>query len=180
MDLETLKDVYYKRSQIIKYIKELDNGIYDLNIEEFLYAISFLTPQSFGSKLQKFIQKRLSLTTIKPSLDMGDAVDSDGFYCEIKCSLINDTNKTINIVQIRPWHNIKYYFIGVFDVIDGCVTIFKLTKQQMIDECVRLKATSAHMTKKSIENNKNVELRLGIPINSDVYQQWVDLYRYNV
>jgi hypothetical protein len=115
-------------------------------------------------------------------MDKGD-VEINGEFFEIKSSTINDTNRHINLVQLRPWQKINGYIINVIDMDNGMFNGFhtlKLSKEQMLEECSTLNATAAHGIKEVADGNALTELRLSVKYNSDTYNEWVEKYKIDV
>ncbi len=159
--------------QVMKYIKEKSKNnpefVFDKELSFFLKVMKFLTPQSYGSRVQNKLIESLNFTKVEAKLDKGDYKDGFGQHYEVKISLITETNEALNMVQIRPWQKIYGYICIAIDLrdIDPKIYTFKLTKKEMEKECIAMNASSAHGTKKAIEDNKNVELRLGLTINDE-------------
>ena len=72
----------------------------------------YLTPQSYGKLLEKWIKKNFGLGDPLDSLS-GDATSSVGGAIEIKATMEKGDGK-VNFVQIRPHHNIEYYILTVY------------------------------------------------------------------
>jgi len=180
--LEKIREAIYTQS-LVRSITSKDNDAgMDLPIEDFILVMQMLTPQSYGSRLEKRLIKQLGFNRIKSDKNMGDCEDSFGDQWEIKSSIINISNDCLNMVQIRPWQDIKGYIVVVFDTrIDPIdIQVYRLDKNQMDKECDLCSANSAHGTKNANKNNKNVELRFSIKIDkSDIaFQRWQQ-YRSN-
>lgn len=168
----------------MKYIKEQSKGnpefAFDEDLSFFLKIMKFLTPQSYGSRVQNKLIESLNFKKVDPKLDKGDYKDKFGHHYEVKISLITETNDALNMVQLRPWQDIKGYICIALDLRDVNPNIytFMLDKKQMQEECNLMKATAAHGTKNAIENNDNVELRLGLIISekNEHFLRWKQNY----
>jgi hypothetical protein len=148
------------------------------NFDDFVTKLLFLTPQSYGARLQAYLIKRFGL---KPatSKDSGDFVDQFNQPHELKASLITPTNDNLNLVQIRPWQDVDYYCVAI-DTRSAPYKeyVFVLNKEQMLEETFTLRATAAHGTKTANENNNKIELRMSVPIadNDPTFERWKKLY----
>lgn len=169
--------------EIMRYFKESSDGKpefgYDLSLNFFLKIMKFLTPQSYGSRIQNKLIKSLGFSKVDQRLDKGDYKDQFGHHYEVKISLITETNNSLNMVQIRPWQEIKGYICIAIDLReDPKIYTFKLNKEEMKAECELMKASSAHGTKNAVKNNENIELRMGLKIdlkNKD-FLRWKEKY----
>lgn len=147
--------------------------------EEFILAMSLKTPQSYGAAIQNRIIKELNGYKIPASQEKGDCV-IDSYYHEIKSSILTHTNDTMNLVQIRPWQNIKGYYCFAFDIrkykkFD--IYQFFLTHEQMIEE-INLIGALSHGTKRTAQNNKHNEQSVRIKILQDdiIFKSWKKKY----
>ena len=170
--------------EIMKYIKEQSKGNPEFGFDEdlsfFLKTMKFLTPQSYGSRVQNKLIESLNFTKVDQKLDRGDYRDQFGDHYEVKISLITETNNALNMVQLRPWQDIKGYICIAIDLrgIEPEIYTFKLDKDQMMNECEKMNASSAHGTKNAVEKNENVELRLGLIVNekNKHFIRWKETY----
>jgi hypothetical protein len=174
--LKRIKDALRVQSEVRGLILEYKNIGSNLSIRDFIMVMQMLTPQSYGCRVQDRVIKQLGFKHIGSKKDSGDCEDSFGDRWEIKCSIINTSNDCLNLVQIRPWQDIKGYIVVVFDTrIDPTeIQVYRLDINQMKKECELCNASSAHGTKKANVNNINVELRFSIKINKEDYnfQRW--------
>jgi hypothetical protein len=133
-----------------------------------------LTPQSYGSKIEKRVRNKNGMTKVKSTLGKGDGIDSDGNYKEIKSS-ISDCN-CFNVVQIRPYQDFYSYLLFFFNITeDGNVEkyMFEVPK----NELMMLKGINgAHGTKDSNSGNKNIEYRLTINIGDENWNLLINKY----
>lgn len=146
----------------------------------FLKHMSFLSSQSYGPRIQNRICKELLWAKIHASEDKGDAFSLEQGHCEIKVSFITQTNDCLNLVQIRLWQNVGY--LGAwFDVVNKTYSVYILTHEQMVKE-TEIMASSAHGTKKTNIDNKNIELRLSLEVDpADVhFKRWESTYKSTV
>lgn len=159
-------------------IRENKNFGFKYKIEDFLLFMNFVSPQIYGTRIQNYIINALELNKINSNLDRGDYFDKYGKYGEIKSTLnnYNDEKSNLHLVQIRLYQNIDEYLIfygNVKNLNNIKFDIFKLSKEQMIEEKEKLKMSSAHMVK-NIENKK--EYRTSIKTNSESYKRWKEKY----
>lgn len=183
----------YARHQALKKQIMSQKKDEDLNLppSTFFVSMAYLTPQSYGAKIQKYVANRLGMAPVHVQKDQGDWTDSENRFFELKSSLLTDTNAAMNLVQIRKWQNLDGYFALAVDLRDikpedenwnkfsERVHVFYLTKEQMLYECDILKAPNAHGTKEATSANANVELRLSINVSETdpIFNRWCDNYK---
>jgi hypothetical protein len=153
---------------------------FDFPFDIFMYSMSLLTPQAYGSRLESYIIEKFNLDRVSSKDGLGDFKDSLCQNYELKISLITVTNNCLNMVQIRPWQNISGYLMIAVDlrVVPVKLYAFQLSKQQLIEELKLLNASSAHGTKKANIDNRNIELRISVKIeDEDIhFKRWIDNY----
>ena len=120
---------------------------------------------------KKYFIKKYDCERVSKDEDRGD-FKKNGRYYEYKSSGYNQNN-SVNIVQIRPWQDCDYIIQSISD--DGATT-FVLTHAEMMLETRKLKAASAHGTKKALEDNKNKELRITLKKDSADWNRWINDY----
>jgi hypothetical protein len=158
---------------------------FDLNEKDFCKGMILLNPQSYGFRLQNYIQKTLGFAKIPSKDGCGDIrprklyKESKNF--EVKVSLLTRTNETLNIVQIRLFHNVQYYLCVAYDMRDISnfkKYIFLLTHKEMDKECEKMNASGAHGTKTLNIENKHIELRLSLKClpNNIHFKRWLEKY----
>lgn len=155
---------------------------YELENPEFISTLALLTSQRSSRILEKKILERLKCLQANIFENIGDGFNDENLNYEIKCSNITPSNRMINIVQIREWHDIDYYIIMVnYFENDGKfkeTLFFELSASEMKEELNLIKSSSAHGTPKSNKHNQNVEKRFSITIddNNEHYNRWLDSY----
>lgn len=94
----------------------------------FVRRMRLLTPQSYGTRFQKYLEHFHAWSPIDQQLDAGDATTENG-AAEIKVSLITASNDQANFVQIRPHQGVGYSLF----VVDAAYKVwrFDLTAEQM-------------------------------------------------
>jgi hypothetical protein len=176
-------EMLLQTNSFIKIRQWIKENLEDLNKENwstFIQSMAYLHPQAYGPYIQKKLIEDLNLTKIKSSDDKGDFLDQFGDHYELKVSLITDCFQKINLVQIRPWQKTNYYFIAfVLNEKGVHAYCFKLSHQEMKNEIELTNMGAAHGTKNAIIENKNIELRISIPIdvNNDIFCRWFENYR---
>ncbi len=150
----------------------------DLTIEEqviseqdFYKISSVLSTQSRSPLWEKYFIKKHGCERVNKNEDRGD-FKKNGMYYEYKSSGYNQNN-SVNMIQIRLWQDCDYIIQSISD--DGAIT-FVLTRAEMELEIKKLKAASAHGTKKALEFNKNKELRMSLKRNSADWDRWINNY----
>jgi len=172
---------YTNLQNLKKQIDENKKWGFDLDEKDFIKGMSLINPQAYGTRIENFIRQKLGYTKISAKNERGDicsAIDYNDI--EVKISLITVVNSTLNMVQIRLFHNVDYYLCIAYDCRDMSnfkKYIFILTHDQMKEECKN--ANAAHGTVSINQLNENVELRKSIECvrgNSD-FERWCKLYR---
>jgi hypothetical protein len=160
--LKTLREVKLNSSKDLRY------G-FDLNWEDFIKIMQFLSPKSFGTRIQNRIIELNEFTKVNPSDDNGDFSISGKSY-EFKTSILTTSNKLANFVGIRPYQGeIDGYILIVIDTnsVPYKTLQFKLFKDQMKEELEIMKANPSNGTKQSNLLNKNISYRFSIDVISD-------------
>ena len=143
-----------------------------LSEPNFYLYVQFLSAQSAAPLCEEYFRQKNRFKKRK-NIDLGDFQDTYGNHYEYKCSLVNQKN-CLNVVQIRKWQDIAGYYIQ--KVTEEEVYTFQLSRDHMSQECVLLKATSAHGSKKTNKDNKHIELRFTMKVGSDDWYRWCDTY----
>ena len=171
-----ISELLNRREEISKDIK----WGFDLPEKEFIKGMICLNPQSYGARIEKYIKDILEFDKVAAKENKGDLVDPirDEYY-EVKISLLTKSNPSLNLVQIRLWQNNDFYLCVAYDLRDVSnykKYIFLLTHDEMEEECKR--ASAAHGTSASNNNNENVELRLSIVCDEDddTFNTWKEKY----
>ena len=121
----------------------------------FYNITSALSPQSRSPLWEKYFIQKYDCRSVNHNEDRGD-LEKDGRYYEYKASGFNRDN-ALHIVQIKFWQNCDYIVQSISSY--GIIT-FILTHDQMIQEAIRCKTTSAHGTRSVTTLNKRNELRM--------------------
>jgi len=160
--LKALREVKLNSTQDLRY------G-FDLNWEDFIKVMQFLSPKSFGTRIQNRIIEKNNFTKVNPSDDNGDFSISGKFF-EFKTSILTTSNKLANFVGIRPYQEkIDGYMLIVIDTNSAPYKTFQfqLSKGQMKEELDLMKANPSNGTKQSNQLNKNISYRFSIDLISD-------------
>ena len=144
----------------------------EISEQDFYKISSVLSPQSRSPLWEKYFIKKHDCEKVNKNEDRGD-FKKNGTYYEYKCSGYNQDDKSVNIVQIRPWQECDYIIQRISD--DAAIT-FVLTHTEMMSEVEKIKASSAHGTPKALKDNKNKELRMTVKIGSEHWNRWINKY----
>ena len=180
MDLQLQLKEFIKQQNLIRLEAHNNKELgFDWNLEDFINLMRSLPPQNYGTRIQNRIIKKLNFKKVSQKEDLGDCLDNFGDNYEIKTSIIDGVNNSLNVLKIRPWAKVNYYIIA-FDCRDTfkCY-FFRLSKNEMIKELELLKATASNNISSINEENKNVDLRFSIDINSDNFKRWINTYYSN-
>jgi hypothetical protein len=173
-----------KALQILREIKE--NSSIDLRYgfeddwNTFIRKMQFLSPKSFGTRIQNRIIEKNDFIKSNASLDLGD-FEKNGRYFEFKTTLLTPSNRGANFVNIRPYQKIDgYYCLVVNTNVSPYQTFqFYLTKKQMETELKVLKANASNGTTISNQDNKNISYRftVDISLNNENAFRWLNEYK---
>ena len=144
-------------------------------------ALRLLNPQSYGAQFEKRIIAAYGWKKNKSQERIGDAqyiLDGKIINSEIKVSVINEADRTANIVQIRPDHLMDCY--DVFIIGDnGEVERFRLQKKDMENELNLTGWRLAHGTKGNKDGDAdNAEYRIDFKASPEnpIYNRWKKQY----
>lgn len=160
--------------------------------EAAIVSAYYLTPQSYGKLLEKWIKKDFALGDPLDSLS-GDATSSTGAPIEIKATMEKGDGK-VNFVQIRPHHNIEYYILTVYSFTQDRVHWLLVPSKDLYSFLPEFGGYAHGTVKKngkitttSIETNKDQEceyaLRPSLFTNNEAnptksYRLWLKLQKY--
>ncbi len=172
--------------QILREIKEESSkdSKYGFNDDwsTFIKKMQFLSPKSFGTRIQNRIIEQNNFEKVNASDDKGD-FERDGKYFEFKTTILTLSNKGANFVNIRPYQNIDGYYCLVVNTIVSPyeTTQFYLSKEQMDRELNLIKANASNGTFESNKENKNVSFRFTIDFSTqnEIAARWVSQYLIN-
>lgn len=158
--LKTLREVKLKSSEDPKY------G-FDLKWDDFINIMQFLSPKSFGTRIQNRIIEKNMFVKENPSLDKGD-FQITGKHFEFKTTILTTSNRLANFVSIRPYQDIEGYILLVIDTNSTPYKTFQfqLSKDQMKKELELLKANPSNGTKQSNLRNQNISFRFSIDLDT--------------
>ena len=138
-------------------------------------AVQHLAAQSYGATLEKMYLTKLGLTKVSSSAERGDFVNpATNHYSEFKVTAADElTGRAVNVVQIRPHHDIHDYHIVIVDKNTGDSELFVLTKEQMKQEVLLTGSSLAHGSKKTNTYlNKEYAIRFQAVAGDVVYDRW--------
>lgn len=172
--------------EILREIK-LDSNLdarygFDDDWVTFMKKMQFLSPKSFGTRIQNRIIEKNNFDKVNPSYDKGD-FSYEGNFFEFKTSILTTSNKGANFVNIRPYQNIDGYFCLVINTnqLPYETHQFYLSKFQMKEELILMKANASNGTIISNKENKNITYRftLDFSTQNDNLRRWFDNYSIN-
>lgn len=144
-----------------------------LNLYEVLHF--YITPQSYGSKIENYKLKQYNLGKISSKKDKGDCVTKNGLFGEIKASFSSNKNE-FRFVQIRPHQNCDFYlFIAINPEEDYKEYQFFIKNDEMKDVLKKMKATSCHGVNKK---DNPEELSFTLKFNSANWKYFINNYLY--
>lgn len=172
--LDNIDEIRKLRDSVVS----IRNELIDLTLEQVIserdfYRISsVLSTQSRSPLWENYFIKKHDCERVSKNEDRGD-LKKNGRYYEYKSSGYNQAN-AVSIMQIRPWQDCDYIIQSIFD--DGATT-FVLTRTEMKFEMEKLKAGSAHGSKKALVDNVNKELMMSLKRDSADWDRWISNYR---
>lgn len=188
---EYIEDLFKQVQEFRTLSVNNEDFAFNYPLKTFIYAMGLLTPQSYGSRIERYMINRYSFERISSTKGLGDFKDILCQYYELKVSLITATNKDLNMVQLRPYQSgVGMYLMIAIDVRgilnkqqdDIKIYAFLLTKAQLEEEMKteNLHATSAHKHKSAIQDGENVEYRMSLKIKEGDkhFDRWMNKY-YN-
>lgn len=144
--------------------------------EVIAYCYLMIHPQSYGSKFQERFRREYKFTKVAAKQKSGDMTKNNK-NTEYKVSIFDNKNPIINIVQIRPQHNVDNYIVQVVDArnIEKCslYTTWLLSKEQMKQECDLHGNHAAHGEKGSAD-----ELRIDLEFESAEFNKFQKEYLF--
>ena len=172
--------------QILREIKEESSkdSKYGFNDDwnTFIKKMQFLSPKSFGTRIQNRIIEKNSFEKVNASDDKGDFKKDDKYF-EFKTTILTPSNTGANFVNIRPYQKIDgYYCLVVNTNILPYETIqFYLDKEHMDKELWLLKANASNGTIASNIENRNISFRFTIDFSTENESaiRWMDKYKIN-
>lgn len=121
-----------------------------------------LKPCSYGVRIQQKITTDLSLTTIRPQLNIGDVLIGKT-TCEVKTSFL-DRKNSYHLTHLRMWQKFKYYLFCLIDCENNFTPEFYLIDKYVLN---KIRLTPMNGTKESNSDNTNIELRCTIKKDSN-------------
>lgn len=178
-DTKELKDIVNNILPTPECIAALNNcnDIRDLRFDIYCRLLMILSPQKRTSLIEKRLRLHFGWVTVNASKELGDYIDNQNKYFELKTSCPNSSDK-IMVRQVRLWQNVDYYlvlYIDCFNLLES--QAFVLTKDEMIDEAFN-KGSFSHKTKASSEGDKKRELSFSISVNKNNSdnKEWTEKY----
>lgn len=163
---------------VLNSVASIRDQLIDLTLEkqeiseqDFYKISSVLSTQSRSPLWENYFIKKHNCERVNKNEDRGD-LRKNGRYYEYKSSGYNLDN-SVHMLQIRPWQDCGYIIQSVSD--DGATT-FVLTHAEMMLEMDRLKASSAHGTRKALEDNKTIEYMMRVEKDSADWDRWISNY----
>lgn len=178
IDIDDFLEYFYK---LKTYSKEEQYG-FDDKWEVFIKKILFLSPKSYGTKIENRLIFKHKLNKVAANLNKGDFEKSGKFY-EIKTSILTPTNNIANITGIRLWQNISGYFIFIIDarILKNIIIYpFFITKEDMVNQQNYLSFTPTSGTKEINKNNNNISMGFHIKVdeNDDNFKKWREEFSF--
>jgi hypothetical protein len=175
-DLRSSKLSYFRIRNMVSD-KKNQKDLLELPMSTIFELIPYLYPQSYGFLIERRIREDMKFNKPKDD-DSGDCSENND-KIEIKFSAITPNNDTINIRQIRMWQKCNYIILVVDLPQINDIYLFRLSHDEMADEIINCKATNSHGTKKSNQNNKNIENSISIKFDkcNGNFIRWCKKYR---
>lgn len=153
--------------------------INSLALSELIDICSLLTPQAKSPIYERWILSHFDLKPLSASLGRGDGIDANGNTYEVKISSSN-SNKKINIRQIRLFQPIDYYIIGYIDDKENKNTIFYLLTHSQMSQEINKHGCPTHNTSYYNKSNDNIEYSITLKIDSEQEKGWREKYGISI
>ena len=179
--IRVILDSIDKSRRLKETVESVKDELIDLTLEreiseqDFYKISSVLTPQSRSPLWENYFIKKHDCERVDKNEDRGDFKKNDRYY-EYKSSGYNQNN-SVNILQIRPWHDCDYI---IQSISDDRATTFVLTHAEMMLEMDKLKASPTHGTRKALEDNKTIEYGMRVKRGSADWDRWIKNYRKEI
>jgi hypothetical protein len=140
---------------------------FDLPLKLFFKVLyCYITPQSYGTRVQNRFINDYELKSVPSSKDKGDVITKNNKNGELKCSF-RDVSDEFHFVQIRPFQNCDFYLFTAIDTEDDYKKYdFCILKKDINKALTKLKATNCHGVEENKIDISRQELRFSVKINS--------------
>lgn len=167
-----------QKEQIASFFKNDSSYGFDKPIDEFFLLCKTGNPQSYGLRAEKYFALTMGYEVIPSSLDLGDFYNLEGEAVEFKCSFLSETQKKINIKQVRIWQDLQYYYIFSVDFTDYENIIYKCYKlsAEVMNGYIEKYGRPCHSTKSNNDENEKVEMGFSFHIGSKLYHEFEEKY----
>ncbi len=157
---------------LLKRLGKRVNGDYEWN--DFVKAaVHYTAAQSYGTTVESLYLKKTGLEKVKASDERGDAYDRKrDVNIEIKFTVMSYPDYRMNIVQIRPHHNIQEYHIITYNKETEATELYVLSKDEMAEELVLTGEGLAHGTTKTKDAYSHPEHAIRFSMGSDIHTRW--------
>ncbi len=141
-----------------------------------------LSSPSHGTAVENWLIEYYNCKRISSSNKEGDLKFHNQYNVEVKSSISKD-GKKFNYVQLRPTHQIDFYLMPSYDVINDNLYVFFVSQQEMKNLILKY-GSYAHGTKKEkgliSENIDNRDVEFAIRPNIQKGEQWKELLKYQI
>jgi hypothetical protein len=163
IDEKKLNEALEIRNYVRKNASKNDKFAFEYEMGLFLKILhGYITPQSYGSRIQNRLLLDLNLVKVPSSLDKGDAKNKNNKYGEIKTSY-KDVNNKFHFVQIRPHQKCDFYFLFSIDPDDNYKTYSFIILSESINNVLeKFGATNCHGVTKNKNDKSREELRFSV------------------
>lgn len=172
-NIRQMRDYINQIYTVKPYITELVLNK-DINEKQFYLITSFLTPQARSPLWQNYFIQKIKAEKVAVSEDKGDLFWKHKYY-EYKISGFNKNNM-LNIIQVRKWQKCDY-IVQYVDTKYNPPISFLLKNSDMKKELKIMKASVAHGTKSANKDNRNIEYRFSVPLDSEDWIRWGNQYK---
>lgn len=157
---------------LLKRLGKQKNGNYRWN--DFVKAsVYFTSAQSYGTTIESLYLKKTGLEKVKASEERGDGYDrTRGVNIEVKFTVISYPDNRMNLVQIRPHHNIQEYHVLTYDKEKEVTELYILTKEEMAEELLLTGEGLAHGTAKNKQAYSHPEYAIRFQVGSTTHNRW--------
>lgn len=179
IDLKELEELDRKRKMLRAIVLKDPRFGFDKGLTYMTKVFeNTVSAQVYGIRYQNYLIEMLKAKTINQKENCGDCSLND-YNIEIKASILNDTNRKLNLLQLRTYQNVHFYLFLACDSVHDEEYIYILNKDELSREFKAMNAVQTHGTKDANKDNVNTSfsLKLNFSKENDHLKRWNELYR---
>jgi len=177
--MEINESILDESIKLRKYIRESASKNHKFAFEHdmnlFLKILhGYITPQSYGTRIQNRLLVEYGLKKVPSSRDKGDAKNENEKHGEIKISY-KDVDNKFHFVQIRPYQKCDFYFLFSIDPDDNYNSYtFIILGDKITEVLEKFGATNCHGVSKNKADKSQEELRFSVQKDTKNWKYLID------